>query len=134
MRLLEPGHGCLFAQIVGWHVHDTLQTEGVCKALDMALRQRKTALPLIHHSDRGIQYCAEPYQQLHRRHGIRCSMTDGYDCYQNALAERVNGILKEEFLIQRPLHLQQARRMVGQSIAIYNQERPHLSLNYVDTR
>lgn len=117
-------------KIVGWHVHDSLHTEGVRKALEMALRQRQTTLPLIHHSDRGIQYCAEPYQQLHRQHGIRCSMTDGYDCYQNALAERVNGILKGELLLQRPRDLQQARQMVNESVAIYNHERPHLSLEY----
>lgn len=117
-------------KIVGWHVHDTLQTEGVRKALEMALRQRQSTLPLIHHSDRGIQYCAEPYQQLHRQHGIRCSMTDGYDCYQNALAERVNGILKGELLLHRPSDLRQARQMVEQSVAIYNGERPHLSLKY----
>lgn len=55
-------------------------------------------------------------------------MTDGYDCYQNALAERVNGILKNEFLLQRPAGLLQARRLVGESVQIYNQERPHLSL------
>lgn len=117
-------------KIVGWHVHDTLQTEGVRKALEMALRQRQSTLPLIHHSDRGIQYCAESYQQLHRQHGIRCSMTDGYDCYQNALAERINGILKGELLLHRPHDLQQARRMVKESVAIYNHERPHLSLKY----
>ncbi|PLC04410.1 hypothetical protein CY658_11155, partial [Variovorax sp. RO1] len=57
-----------------------------------------------------------------------CSMTDGYDCYQNALAERVNGILKMEFLLHRPADLAQAARMVRQSVQIYNQERPHLSL------
>lgn len=55
-------------------------------------------------------------------------MTDGYDCYQNALAERVNGILKGEFLLVRPADLDQARRMVAQSVEIYNKERPHLSL------
>ena len=55
-------------------------------------------------------------------------MTDGYDCYQNAMAERVNGILKGEFLLSRPADLLEARRMVSQSIQIYNQERPHLSL------
>jgi putative transposase len=55
-------------------------------------------------------------------------MTDGYDCYQNALAERVNGILKNELLLQRPANLGEARRMVSESIAIYNGERPHLSL------
>ncbi len=57
-------------------------------------------------------------------------MTDGYDCYQNALAERVNGILKTEFLLARPQNLKQARRMVDQCVAIYNAERPHLSLQY----
>ncbi|SMC29838.1 Integrase core domain-containing protein, partial [Andreprevotia lacus DSM 23236] len=81
-----------------------------------------------HHSDRGVQYCSSYYQKLHRQHGVICSMTDGYDCYQNALAERVNGILKTELLLQRPADLAQARRMVGESVAIYNHERPHLSL------
>ncbi len=55
-------------------------------------------------------------------------MTDGYDCYQNALAERVNGILKNELLLARPADLRQAQRMVAESIQIYNCERPHLSL------
>jgi len=115
-------------KIVGWHVHASLQTEEVAQAMKMALRGRQTRQPLVHHSDRGIQYCSTYYQALHQRHGIRCSMTDGYDCYQNALAERVNGILKSEFLLQRPADLQQARRMVQESIEIYNLERPHLSL------
>ena len=56
-------------------------------------------------------------------------MTDGYDCYQNALAERVNGILKDEFLLQRPVDLEQAAKMVEQSVHIYNHERPHTALN-----
>lgn len=115
-------------KIVGWHVHASLQTEEVAQAMKMALRGRQTRQQLVHHSDRGIQYCATHYQALHRRHGVTCSMTDGYDCYQNALAERVNGILKNEFLLARPADLQQARRMVAESIQIYNCERPHLSL------
>ena len=57
-------------------------------------------------------------------------MTDGYDCYQNALAERINGILKTEFLLNRPANLEQARRIVEQSVDIYNHERPHLALKY----
>ena len=57
-------------------------------------------------------------------------MTDGYDCYQNALAERINGILKTEYLLARPRDLDQARRMVEQSVDIYNKERPHLALKY----
>jgi putative transposase len=117
-------------KIVGYHVHASLQTEEVAQALKMALRSRRSQLPLIHHSDRGIQYCASAYQALHAKHGITCSMTDGYDCYQNALAERINGILKTEFLLQRPEDLTEARRMVAQSVAIYNQERPHHALKY----
>jgi putative transposase len=115
-------------KIVGWHVHDSLQTGQVAQALKMALKGRQTNQPLIHHSDRGIQYCSIHYQQIHQRHGVTCSMTDGYDCYQNALAERINGILKTELLLQRPANLMDATRMVRESIAIYNNERPHLSL------
>lgn len=115
-------------KIVGWHVHDSLQTESVAQALKMALRTRQSQQRLVHHSDRGIQYCSSYYQDIHQRHGLDCSMTDGYDCYQNALAERVNGILKGELLLQRPADLEQARRMVRESVQIYNAERPHLSL------
>jgi transposase InsO family protein len=115
-------------KIVGWSVHDTLQTEQVAQALQMALKGRKTRQRLVHHSDRGIQYCSDYYQKIHAKHGVTCSMTDGYDCYQNALAERVNGILKGEFLLYRPQDLAQARLMVAESVEIYNAERPHLSL------
>lgn len=115
-------------KIVGWHVHDSLQTEQVAQALKKALKARQTTQRLVHHSDRGIQYCATHYQEIHQRHRVTCSMTDGYDCYQNALAERVNGILKGELLLQRPADLAQATRMVRESVAIYNGERPHLSL------
>lgn len=73
-------------KIVGHHVHESLHTESVIKALEKAIGERKTQQPLVHHSDRGVQYCSELYQQLHVKHGITCSMTDGYDCYQNALA------------------------------------------------
>ncbi|QOF79292.1 IS3 family transposase [Variovorax sp. 38R] len=115
-------------KIVGHHVHDSLHTQQVSQALKQALKGRQTRQMLVHHSDRGIQYCSNDYQEIHRRHGIACSMTDGYDCYQNALAERINGILKIEFLLHRPADLAQAARMVRQSVQIYNQERPHLSL------
>jgi putative transposase len=117
-------------KIVGHHVHDSLHTEHVAQALKMALASRQTCQKLIHHSDRGIQYCSDQYQQLHQRHGITCSMTDGYDCYQNALAERINGILKNEYLLHRPANLQEARKMVAQSIYLYNHERPHTALKY----
>ena len=117
-------------RIMGHHLHASLHTDGVLHALRMALKQRKTERSLIHHSDRGIQYCARSYQQLHQRHGVACSMTDGYDCYQNALAERVNGILKTELLTVIPLDLSQAATMIEQAIDIYNYQRPHQALKY----
>ncbi|CAG2153094.1 IS3 family transposase ISBcen7 [Ralstonia mannitolilytica] len=96
----------------------------------MALKTRQTKQQLVHHSDRGIQYCSSEYQRIHKRHGLTCSMTDGYDCYQNALAERVNGILKGQSLLSRPADLQQAERIVAQSVHICNHERPHQALKY----
>lgn len=117
-------------KIVGYHVHDSLHTRHVANAFKMALAGRRTTDTLVHHSDRGIQYCSKEYQALHQRHGITCSMTDGYDCYQNALAERINGILKMEYLLGRPKDIGQARQMVRQSVEIYNTRRPHLSLQY----
>jgi putative transposase len=117
-------------KIVGYHVHDNLRAESVVQALRQAVKHRRTTQPLVHHSDRGAQYCSKVYQALHAKNGLTCSMTDGNDCYQNALAERVNGILKTEFLLQRPNDLRHAKKMVNQAIAIYNAERPHLSLNY----
>lgn len=117
-------------KIMGWHVHDGLGTDQVSQAFKMALRYRQTNQPLVHHSDRGIQYCSVEYQGIHARHGITCSMTDGYDCYQNALAERVNGILKLEYLLHTPADLRQATRMVSESVRLYNERRPHLSLKY----
>ncbi len=117
-------------RIMGYHVHGSLQTEEVSRALKMAIKGRRTQAKLIHHSDRGIQYCSSFYQRIHEKHEITCSMTDGYDCYQNALAERVNGILKNEFLLQIPKNLEEAVQMVKESIHIYNHERPHLALKY----
>lgn len=117
-------------KIVGYHLSEDLRAESVAKALVMAMKNRKTALPLIHHSDRGLQYCAAQYQQLLRGGNITPSMTDGYDCYQNALAERVNGILKDEFLLTTCSNAAMLAKVVAQSVAIYNSQRPHLGLNY----
>lgn len=116
-------------KIVGYHLSGDMRTENVAKALSMAIKHRKTKLPLIHHSDRGLQYCAAEYQQLLDKSSITPSMTDGYDCYQNALAERINGILKGEFLIQTYTP-EQLSKVVDQSIEIYNSYRPHVSLKY----
>jgi transposase InsO family protein len=118
-------------KIVGYHVDDNLGAEAVSQAYIKALKERKAPQSsLIHHSDRGIQYCSKKYQELHQKYNIRCSMTDGYDCYQNALAERVNGILKNEYLLHKPRSLEDAKRMVAESIEIYNVRRPHMSLKY----
>jgi len=116
-------------KIMGYDVSDNMRAESVVKALQRAARQRKTRKSLIHHSDRGLQYCSAIYQDELKRHGMTPSMTDGYDCYQNALAERVNGILKQEFLINRCRNLRDLKRLVGESVDIYNRLRPHLSLS-----
>lgn len=117
-------------KIVGYHLSNDLRTEGAAQALQMAIRGRRTNLPLIHHSDRGIQYCSEEYQSLLAQHDIKPSMTDGYDCYQNALAERINGILKDEFLLATYQDKKQLEIVIRQSIQIYNSKRPHLNLGY----
>lgn len=117
-------------KIVGHHVHSSLHTDQVASALKLAVKERQTEQRLVHHSDRGIQYCSNDYQSIHMIAGITCSMTDGYDCYQNALAERVNGILKQEFLLNIPKNLEQARKIIAESIEVYNSIRPHLSLEY----
>ena len=116
-------------KIMGYEVSADMRAESVVKALRQAARQRQTHRSLIHHSDRGVQYCSELYQHELRRHNITPSMTDGYDCYQNALAERVNGILKQEFLLYKCRDLAELKSLVRDSVEIYNRLRPHLSLN-----
>lgn len=119
-------------RIVGHHVHASLHTAGCLAALDRAVRGAGAAAAgCLHHSDRGSQYCSDAYQAALDKAQLRCSMTDGYDCYQNALAERVNGILKDEFLFMLPDDLAQARLLVDQAVHLYNEERPHLALNYL---
>ncbi|TNF29242.1 MAG: IS3 family transposase, partial [Bacteroidetes bacterium] len=115
-------------RIMGHHLSDDMSSENVAKAMKMAIGKRTTALPMIHHSDRGLQYCSEHYQKLLRENNITPSMTDGYDCYQNALAERMNGILKQEFLIHRCNTGKELKKLIEQSIDTYNEKRPHLSL------
>lgn len=117
-------------KIMGYHLSDDMSAENVVKAMKMANKSRTTSNQVIHHSDRGLQYCSSLYQtQLGRSNAIP-SMTDGYDCYQNALAERINGILKGEFLINKCNTGQELGILVQQSIKTYNNQRPHLSLKY----
>ena len=118
-------------KIVGFDVSDSLSVEGALSACKMALKPVTKSNTLIHHSDRGVQYCCQAYTQLLHSRGVQLSMTQNGDVYQNAIAERVNGILKIEFLLNHTFgSIQQATANAKQSVAIYNNERPHLSLGY----
>ncbi|NRP96274.1 Integrase core domain protein [Marinobacterium sp. xm-g-59] len=115
-------------KIMGHELSWDMKAESVVKALHQATRTSSETESVIHHSDRGLQYCSALYQKALRLNGMVPSMTDGYDCYQNALAERVNGILKQEFLIYRCKTFADLKALIAESVEIYNQMRPHLSL------
>src|SRR5210317_894178 len=116
-------------KIVGYNVSRSLSVDGSLKALEMAMANRKVRnYPLIHHSDRGLQYCSNDYQKLLKDNRIRPSMTEKYDPYENAIAERINGILKQEFDIARNIeNLDVKKLLIKNAIEIYNNQRPHLS-------
>ena len=116
-------------KVVGHCLHGTLGAEGPVKALEMAIKQRSyKGEALIHHSDRGIQYCCDAYQRLLKKGKMQCSMTETYDPYANAVAERMNGILKGEFLLETfDADLKTMKKIVAQSIDIYNNKRPNCS-------
>ncbi len=119
-------------KIVGYNVSNTLETKASLEALKMAIKNRiyKTE-SLIHHSDRGLQYCSGDYQKILIKNSITCSMTESYDPYANAIAERVNGILKQEFIgYDRYINLNMMSELVKNSIKIYNQLRPHYSCHF----
>jgi transposase InsO family protein len=119
-------------KIVGYNLADTLDAIETTQALKNALGDlQKKPIGLIHHSDRGLQYCSSGYVKLLKDHQIEISMTENGDPYENALAERVNGILKEEYLYDYSVDsLDQARLVLDFVIKIYNTERPHLSCSY----
>jgi transposase InsO family protein len=115
-------------KIVGYDVSESLSVTGSARALKMAVKSRKYSGELIHHSDRGLQYCSDKYQELLNKNSIKCSMTEQYDPYENATAERINGILKQEFILGIKVDdIKLMRCLIDQSIDIYNKERPHLS-------
>lgn len=115
--------------ITGWHLSDSLAIEGALEALKMSLRQCPNSFEVIHHSDRGIQYCCKEYVELLNKHGMVISMTEENHCYENAIAERVNGILKDEFLLDEEfVDKASALRAVREAIETYNTRRPHWSL------
>ena len=118
-------------KIVGFHCADTLEAVGCLRALEMALRALPAGAKPIHHSDRGSQYCCHAYVNLLADWGLSISMTEDDHCAENALAERVNGILKGEYALDREFKSKQAARLaVGQAIHLYNTRRPHTALGY----
>jgi transposase InsO family protein len=121
-------------RIMGYYVADNMSTESSALALKMAIKNRQTNTPaLIHHSDRGVQYCSDGYQKILLKNKIQCSMTNNGDPYENAVAERINGILKQEFVIDTYHEdLDIMREIVKEAIDIYNNQRPHYS-NYMLT-
>lgn len=118
-------------KIVGYDISNSLELEGVLRALKKALYQAKDVSELIHHSDRGIQYCSNVYTNELLKRDIKISMTEENHCYENAVAERVNGILKDEFYLDITFtSLKQAKMATKNAIKLYNNERLHLSLNF----
>jgi putative transposase len=119
-------------RIMGYDLSDSLAVEGTLRALNQALRQAKGRVQgLIHHSDHGIQYTCHAFRKRLKKFGIRQSMGEVGNCYDNAMAERVNGILKIEYGLE---HLfastRQAKRAVREAVWLYNTERPHMALSY----
>ncbi len=118
-------------EIVGYAVNNTLETTGCIKALQMALRSLTPGDHPIHHSDRGFQYSAHLYTDILKHHGLVISMTEKDHCAENALAERVNGILKTEYYLNYTFDTKELARVAcHQAVRLYNTDRPHLSLNY----
>ena len=117
-------------KIVGAHIGDSLEAEGCLRALDMALADLPEGHHPIHHSDRGCQYCCHAYVDGLRERGLGISMTEVMHCYENALAERVNGMLKQEYgLDQKFRSKAQARKAFDQAVWLDNHRRPHTKLD-----
>ncbi len=118
-------------KIVGAHIGDNLEACGCIAALDKALLDIPSGVHPIHHSDRGSQYCCHEYVNRLHDNGLSISMTEENHCYENAVAERVNGILKDEFGLDYTFKTKaQAEAAFYQAVDIYNYRRPHLSLKY----
>ena len=117
-------------KVVGYHVGRTLETQDTLKALAMALEALPEGCHPIHHSDRGCQYCSHEYVNVLKAHGMPVSMTEEDHCAENALAERVNGILKQEYFLNHTFRsVAQVRQAVEEAVRLYNTRRPHRSLN-----
>lgn len=119
-------------KIVGYAIQDNMEAESMIKAYKKAIAGREhKQIQTIHHSDRGLQYCSKEYVSLSVNNGFRISMTENGDPYENALAERMNRTLKEEFGLGEILKTKEiAYKMVEEAVFLYNNLRPHCSLNY----
>lgn len=116
-------------KIVGSELSNSLSIEGAIQALRKAIHQCNNLQGVIHHSDRGIQYCSNVYTEILHKHKMRISMTEENHCYENAMAERVNGILKDEYMLDATFknkHI--AKKACAEAIELYNKKRPHWSL------
>lgn len=117
-------------KVLGWHLGKLLSAEETERALVMALAQKPLGAEVIHHSDRGSQYCSHRYTRALNEAGMEISMTEENHCAENATAERLNGILKQEhFLGEVFLNIDQARQSVAQAVELYNTQRPHTRLD-----
>jgi transposase InsO family protein len=118
-------------KIVGFYIGDSLEAEGALAALETALSSLKSGEKPMHHSDRGCQYASHLYVGKLQEAGLQISMTEELHCYENALAERVNGILKQEYYLGSCFrNKDQAKAAVKQAVNLYNTRRPHQSLGY----
>jgi putative transposase len=117
-------------KIVGFHVSDNMRVESAVIALQKAMDQKPADAIVIHHSDRGMQYCSNEYVKLLQHHHALISMTQTGDPYENAMAERVNGILKTELIAERYADEKEAMQHITRCITIYNYRRVHSSINY----
>lgn len=140
LTYLRTAEGCLFLalitdkysrKIVGWNVGDNLEAVGCVRALERALEELPPGSRPIHHSDQGSQYCCHQYVGRLQERGLPLSMTESDHCAENALAERMNGILKQEYGLGTEFGSKAlAHAAVRQSIELYNTRRPHSALNY----
>lgn len=118
-------------KIVGYDLSNFLVLKGCVRALNKAIYQAKNTKGLIHHSDRGIQYFSNVYIQILKRNKINISMTEENHCYENAMAERVNRILKDEFYLDQTFtNINHAKKATKNAINLYNEIRLHLSLDF----
>jgi putative transposase len=119
-------------RIMGWKLSENMGSENAVQALQQAIENANGLVRgTIHHSDRGLQYCSGDYVKILQNNQMKISMTENGDPYENAVAERVNGILKDEWLYELQLkNKRHTLEIMNQIIALYNENRPHLSLNY----